>query len=108
MLDRDKAIEAIQGALDRERAAGNPDEIIGMSYQFAEALIEMLKEQKQLEKYGGIIIVSPNADKEKVRKRVAEVAAEKMINFGVIRIEEQNGLFPENMVAWSMWAVSKK
>ena len=49
MLERDKAIEAIQGALDRERAAKNQSEIIGMSYQFAEALIEMLKKQKQMQ-----------------------------------------------------------
>ncbi len=48
MLDNDLAIEAIKGALDRERAAGNPSEIIGMSYQFAEALIEMLKSDKRL------------------------------------------------------------
>jgi len=48
MLNNDLAIEAIKGALDRERAAGNPSEIIGMSYQFAEALIEMLKSDKRL------------------------------------------------------------
>lgn len=108
MLNNDLAIEAIKGALDRERAAGNPSEIIGMSYQFAEALIEMLKAQKQLKKYGGLIVVSQNADKEKMRKRISEVAAEKLMDFGVIRIEEQNGLFPENMVAWSIWAVRRE
>lgn len=48
MLNNDLAIEAIKGALDRERAAGNPSEIIGMSYQFAEAMIEMLKSDKRL------------------------------------------------------------
>lgn len=107
MLNRDRAIEAIQGALGRERAAKNPDEIIGMSYQFAEALIEMLKRQEQLKKYGGVIIVSPTADKEKAKKRIAEAAAEKLMDSGVIRIEEQTGCFPENMIAWSIWAVKK-
>lgn len=49
MLKPARAIEAIQGAIDREKSAEYTDWTICMSVQFAEELIETLKAQEQQE-----------------------------------------------------------
>lgn len=43
-MDRWLAIEAIQGAIDREKAHEPNDGIIGMSFEIAEGLIKLLKD----------------------------------------------------------------